>query len=188
MKFVLSLKLKYYNFYLLTFFLKGKFYETDPCIPSLRAFKKTGGLHYDPEDVKKYEILILNQLDYKLDYLTSYDIIKFVMNYGVLVEAKFLKDYSVYMKEFIKQYFTLTFFLLEELISEIEIVKFSQLQIACACLMMANLFKFHFIEIDVLLFEYFNLNSEEIFFVFNELKTYLILVFFYLFIVNQKFK
>lgn len=139
-------------------------------MPSLKAFKKTGGFHYDPEDVKKYEILILKQLDYKLDYLTSYDIIKFVMNYGILVENKFLKDFSVYMKEFIKEYFTLAFFLLEELFSEIHTVKFSQLQIACACLKMATDFKFHFIEIDTLLFEYMKLNPEEMHFVYSELK------------------
>lgn len=139
-------------------------------MPSLKAFKKTGGLHYDPEDVKKYEILILKQLDYKLDYLTSYDIIKFVMNYGVLVEAKFLRDYSVYMKELIKEYFTLSFFILEELISENEIVKFSQLQVACACLMMASSFKFHFIEINALLFNNLKLDPEEMHFVYNELK------------------
>jgi len=139
-------------------------------MPSLKAYKKTGGLHYDPEEIKKYEIMILKQLGYKLNYFTSYDIIKSVMNYGVLVEAKFLKDYSQYIKEFIKEYFTLAIFLLEELISEFEIVRFSQAQIACACLMMASFFKCHFIEIDLLLFERLKFNKIEMHYVFNELR------------------
>lgn len=140
-------------------------------MPSLKAYKKTGGLNYDPEDVKKYEVLILQQLNYKLDYLTSYDIIKFVIDYGVLVEAKFLKDYSSFINEFLKEYFTLSLFILEELITEIEIVQFSQLQIACACLIMASSFRFNFIEIEVLLFEHFKFDREEMLFVFNELKS-----------------
>jgi hypothetical protein len=59
---------------------------------------------------------------------------------------------------------------LEELITESEIVKFSQLQIACACLKMATVFKFHIIEIDSLLFDYLKLDPEEVNFVFKELK------------------
>jgi len=140
-------------------------------MPSLKAFKKTGGMHYDPEDVKKYEILILKQLDYKLDYLTSYDIIKFIINYGLIVETNFMKEYSQYIKEFLKEYFTLALFLLEELISEINVIKFTQLQIACACLIMASSFKFHFIEIDKLLFENLKFNFDEIDNAFKEIKS-----------------
>jgi len=156
-------------------------------MPSLKAFKKTGGFLYDPEDIKKYEVVILQKLNYKLDYLTSYDIIKFVINYGITLEAQFLKDYSISiisMNQFIRDYFTLSFFLLEELISEIETVKFSQLQIACACLMMASSFKYTFIDVDDLLFNHFRLNAEEIVFVFNELKLYFLIIFYF---INSKY-
>lgn len=139
-------------------------------MPSFRAFKKTGGMHYDPEEVKKYEVFILKELDYKLDYLTSYDIIRFIINYGLIIEEKFFKEYSQFMKEFLKEYFTLALFFLEELISEINVIKFTQLQMACACLMMASFFKFHFIEIDKLLFEKLNFNPDDIYHAFSEIK------------------
>ncbi len=139
-------------------------------MPSIRNFKKTGGLYYDPEEIKKYEILILEQLDYKLDYLTCYDMITSIMNHGIFIEKRFLKDFGDFTQGFIKDFYTLSILILEELISEKEIFKFSQLQLGCSCLMLASLFKFNYIEIEKLLFDHLKFDSQEIKNAFSEIK------------------
>lgn len=141
-------------------------------MPSYSAYKKTGGIFYNPEDVKLYEVLILKELNYKLDYITSYDIIKSLISYGVFVRKKFLNDTNSQVLEYVKQYFVYVCFLLDELITETKIVHYTQLQLSCACLIMAANFKYPEIDIQHLLFKKLKFQFSDINNAQAEIKSY----------------
>ena len=70
--------------------LSAKFCENDPIVPHLQYFIKVYNVImgyrsvFSLNDLKATEIFVLNILDYKLNYFTSYDFNSFLFGHGIL--------------------------------------------------------------------------------------------------------
>ena len=65
--------------------LAAKFDENDTTVPNLIYFKNLMENYFITlDDIQKYEIICLNILEYKLNYITPYHFINFFLSHGII--------------------------------------------------------------------------------------------------------
>lgn len=125
------------------FLVAVKFIDDDAYPPTLDSFtnKKNPSLLYSLSEVRKYECIVVNLMDFKLDIFTSYYLTETMLSHGVvftnelnsmgIIESRSIKDK-------IKKINRLALDINKMFIEDIESLKFSSLQIAATSIMMAK--------------------------------------------------
>lgn len=81
------------------FILAMKYIEIDPPTPDYSEFKTLDGRNYiHSTDLYNYEVIILKELDYRLDVVTAYDVLGILFNCGFVYESETMNKPSEFLK------------------------------------------------------------------------------------------
>ena len=81
------------------FILAMKYIEIDPPTPDYSDFKTIDGRNYiNSKDLFNYEVIILKELDYRLDVVTAYDVLGILFHCGFVYENETVNKPTEFLK------------------------------------------------------------------------------------------
>lgn len=125
------------------FLVSVKFIDDDAYPPSFDSFpsKKNPTIYYSLNELRRYELIVLKLMDYKLDICTTYYITETILTHGVIFSHELnqmgLTD-SKSVKETVKKLYRLALDINKMFIESVESLKYSPLEIAVTSIIMAK--------------------------------------------------